>query len=121
MGDNLFHICELAERLDVPGTYIIPLRASLPETCYSVEHEEPNPVLLRRGELGYERTDMHPEAGQSKQEAADTLNDTMGITRAQVAAMKTGSIYGWSIPGADPKNYDENGNPIRPDRDREER
>ena len=121
VGNSLFHICEFAERLDVPGTYIIPLRSSLPEKCFSVEHEEPNPVLLRRGVLGYERTGIHSEAGQSKQEAADTLNDTMGVTRAQVAAMKTGSIYGWAIPGADPKNYDENGKPLRPDRNRDGR
>ena len=28
--------------------------------------------------------------------------------------MLTGSMHGWDVPAADPKNYDENGTPIRP-------
>ena len=121
IGNSLFHICEFAERLDVPGTYIIPLRASLPEKCFAVNEEDNKLILLKRGELGYETAGIPSDAGQDAQKAADTLNDTMGVTKAQVAAMKSGSRYGWAIPGADPKNYDENGEPIRPDRNRDGR
>ena len=28
--------------------------------------------------------------------------------------MVAGSMFGWQVPGADPKNYDEQGLPIRP-------
>ena len=47
-----------------------------------------------------------------QQEAADALNDAMRVTKAQSAAMLAGSMFGWDVPAADPKNYDENGHPI---------
>lgn len=38
----------------------------------------------------------------------------MGVTKAQSAAMMAGSMFSWDAPAADPKNYDENGQPIPP-------
>ena len=38
----------------------------------------------------------------------------MGVTKAQAAAMEAGSMFGWHVPGADPKNYDDNGLPLPP-------
>ena len=49
----------------------------------------------------------------SGQEGADKLNEQIGVTRAQAAAMLAGSMFGWAGPGADPANYDAQGQPVR--------
>ena len=41
------------------------------------------------------------------------LNEQIGVTRAQAAAMLAGSMFGWACPGADPANYDAQGQPVR--------
>jgi len=42
----------------------------------------------------------------------DEQNAKMGVSRAQEEAMKAGSMFGWDVPAADPKNYDDAGKPI---------
>ena len=42
------------------------------------------------------------------------INREIGVTPAQAEAMKVGSMFGWNVPGADPKSYDEKGKPISP-------
>ena len=44
----------------------------------------------------------------------DECNEIGGVSKTQAAAMLAGSMFGWHIPGADPKNYDEQGKPIKP-------
>ena len=41
----------------------------------------------------------------------DDCNVKNGVTKAQEAAMLAGSMFGWQTPAADPKNYDEQGQP----------
>ncbi|MBQ7300964.1 MAG: hypothetical protein IJW77_14110, partial [Clostridia bacterium] len=49
------------------------------------------------------------------------MNRELGVTRPQMEAMKVGSMFGWDVPGADPKNYDEHGTPRRKRSDEYER
>lgn len=42
VGDNLYHICEFAERMEQNGNTVIPLRSSLPEQCYVYVQTERN-------------------------------------------------------------------------------
>ena len=48
------------------------------------------------------------------QAIVDECNEIGGVSKAQAAAMLAGSMFGWDIPAADPKNYDEQGKPIKP-------
>lgn len=43
-------------------------------------------------------------------------NERGGVTKAQTAAMLAGSLFGWEVAASDPKNYDEQGQPIKPKR-----
>ncbi|MEG0892716.1 MAG: hypothetical protein RR998_05070 [Oscillospiraceae bacterium] len=113
VGNNLFHICEFAERMEQANNTVVPLRSSLPEQCYSNLLDTGMVVILKRGEKGYTPSGMHIE-GKTAREAADISNDTIGVTKAQEAAMLAGSMFGWHTPAADPKNYDDNGQPIKP-------
>ena len=88
VGDNLYHICEFAERMEQNGHTYEPVRTELPEQCYS--------ILPGSGEI------------------VDEYNGKLGVTRAQEEAMRTGSMFGFHVPGADPKNYDKDGKPLPP-------
>lgn len=113
VGSNLYHICELSERLESTGSTVIPLRVDLPEKCF-VYVESTNEIgIVTKGEKGYAPLGQKPE-GISVQEGAVLLNETQGVTKAQAEAMKAGSLFGWDTLAADPKNYDDAGIPIRP-------
>ncbi len=115
---NLYHICELAERLERAGSAVIPLRSSLPEKCYSVAPDSDKIIIVTRGETGFEAAGVNAE-GMTCCEGADKLNEVMGITKAQEAAMLAGSMFGWDTPAADPKSYDERGQLKRANRSRD--
>lgn len=113
-GDNLYHICELAEQMEQAGCQgIIPLRKSLPEQCYSVLEETGEIILLKKGESGFYKTDIFTSSKEESESIAEEQNRKLGASKAQAEAMKAGSLFGWAIPAADPKNYDENGIPLR--------
>ena len=69
---------------------------------------------MKKGEMGYYRSDLSPVYGQDGKAFVDELNQRGGVNKAQAAAMLAGSMFGWQVPGADPKNYDDNGQPVRP-------
>lgn len=86
---------------------------NLPEKCFSVLQSTGELIILERGKMGYTPANTKAE-GMIPREGADIANETMGVTKAQEAAMVAGSMFGWHTPAADPKNYDENGKPIKP-------
>ena len=114
VGNNLYHICELAERMEQNGATITPLRSSLPEKCYSTLLDTGAIVILKRGETGYFKTDIPYASKEEARQIVDEQNGKLGVTKAQAAAMQTGSMFGFHVPGADPKGYDESGAPIKP-------
>ena len=121
VGNNLYHICEFAERMQRNGVKTIPLRSSLPEKCFSILESTGEMIVITKGEKGYAPTGIYPQSDSPK-EGASALNATNGVSKAQEAAMVAGSMFGWETPAADPKNYDDQGIPIRPKaKDRDER
>lgn len=111
----LYHICEFAERLEQTHGSVIPLRSSLPVQCFSTLPSSGELILLTRGEKGYSPCPEFSaaDAGENRRFAEDS-NGKNGVTKAQEAAMLAGSMFGWQTPAADPQNYDEQGQPIRP-------
>ena len=96
------------------GSTVIPLRSSLPEQCYSVLPDTGELIIIKKGESGYYRTDIDMGGKGENRALADKYNAKLGVSKAQEQAMSAGSMFGWAVPAADPKNYDENGQPIRP-------
>ena len=69
--------------------------------------------IVKKGESGYYRSDLTPVYGEDGKQFVEELNQKGGITKAQEAAMLAGSMFGWQAPAADPRNYDEQGQPIK--------
>ena len=111
---NLLHICQFAEMMERNGSTVIPLRSSLPEQCYGVLPDTGELIIIKKGESGYYRTDFATTGKEETHALADEYNGKAGVNKAQAAAMMAGSMFGWPVPAADPKHYDENGQPIRP-------
>ncbi len=113
--DNLYHICQFAEMMERNGNSVIPLRSSLPLICYGKLPEKRAIVMFERGFDGY-RSASFATKGRTSQKLVDEMNGELGVTKAQAAAMLAGAMRGWADPAADPKNYDEQGQPIKPRR-----
>lgn len=115
-GSNIYHICEFAERLEQTGGRVIPMRSSLPDKCYCVMQNSNEIIIIKKGESGYYSTEECGHDSADAQRIADEYNGRDGVSRAQAAAMLAGSMFGWEVPAADPKNYDSQGLPVKPKR-----
>lgn len=118
IGDDLYHICEFAERMEQCGATFIPLRSDLPEVCYSILPSTGDVIIIKHGESGYYRCEYSTEDKAFNREFANDRNANLGVSKAQVEAMLAGSMYGWDVPAADPKSYDVNGTLLRNTKDR---
>ena len=107
--------------MEQAGNSVVPLRSSLPEQCYSTLLDTGAVVILKRGETGYYKTDIPYTGKEEAKSLVSEYNRKLGVTKAQEEAMRAGSMFGFQVPGADPKNYDESGQAITPrQRDRGE-
>ena len=113
IGSEYYHICQFAEIMERNGNFVIPLRSSLPLICYGKVPEKRAIVMFERGFDGY-RSASYVTKGRTSQKLVDELNSELGVTKAQAMAMQGGATRGWDTPAADPKNYDEQGQPIKP-------
>lgn len=118
VGDDLYHICEFAERMEQSGATFIPLRSDLPEICYSILPSTGDVIIIKHGESGYYRSEYSTEDKAFNREFANDRNANLGVSKAQAEAMKAGSMFGWDTPAADPKSYNENGVLLRNPKDR---
>ena len=67
VGDNLYHICKFAERMESIGAKVIPLRSSLPEQCYSMLPDTGEIIILKKGEFKSDRQTANPYAARTPQ------------------------------------------------------
>ena len=72
----------------------------LPEYCYTESEITGRAILIKRGIEGYFEL-------QGNEQSAEELNVQLGVTAAEVEAMTLGSMFGWHVPGADPKLHEE--------------
>jgi len=112
--DSLYHICQLAEIMERNGAILIPYRASLPDSCFSVLPSSGELITVTKGDSGYRpvKTSSHDAAENRKR--ANDFNEKLKVSPAQEAAMVFGSMFGWDKPGADPARYRDDGTPLLP-------
>ena len=111
IGSNLYHICEFAERTEYGGHTCEPVRDNLPERCYSVLSGSDEIIIIKRGEKGYFKTDIPVTDKDEARSIANEYNAKLGVSKAQEEAMKAGSMFGFQVPAADPRNYDADAYP----------
>lgn len=111
---SFYHVREFAEWMKERSSKVIPLRPGLPERCYAVLPSGDEIITIKHGEDSYFHTGKYGHDRAHAQAIVDEYNEQINVTKAQAAAMLAGSMFGWEVPAADPKNYDEQGQPIKP-------
>lgn len=83
------------------------LAEDLPELCFSTLPRTGELIYIKQGESGYYPSDWDTGDPAKNRELAVLNNEKLGVSRAQELAMKSGSMFGWDCPGADPTCYEE--------------
>jgi hypothetical protein len=69
--------------------------------CFIKNDRTGRTVKVTRGQMGYEEL-----SNAYASVDPDVLNSHCGVSKAQAEAMKIGSMFGWHVPGADPKVHE---------------
>ena len=88
-----------------------PVRTELPEQCYSILPGSGEIIVVKRNEKGYYNPHIPAASKEQAREIVDEYNGKLGVTRAQEEAMRTGSMFGFHVPGADPKTMTRTASP----------
>ena len=83
-------------------------RNELPDFCFSTIPSTGQLIILKKGEHGYYASEWDTGNREENQKIAQAHNRRRGISDIQEAAMSAGSMFGWSLPGADPQWYLDN-------------
>ena len=81
-----------------------PADPPMPELCYTTLPSTGEVIKVFRGDRSYIPLKM-PMDPAAARKYADDMNRRLGVSKAQEAAMFAGSIFGWSVPAADPVSY----------------
>ena len=125
-ADYSYYIrCRTAERCDYDITihaydnsFLLPELAGkhkLPDHCFSVQPDSGELVILQQ-ERPYIQSFDSNDPVDVRRQVADDLNEAMGVTKAQAAAMLMGALHSFDQPCAWPWQYDQNGDPRNCDR-----
>ena len=113
LGDyNFYAYCYDKETL----FHTLAKQRGLPRYCYTHIRTTHENVRIDFAEHGYV-----PYQQGGTLEEVKKLNEEIGVTPAQKAAMEVGSMFSWNAIGADPKQYNEHGFPVKKKEEREER
>ena len=85
-------------------TDVLDTLKKLPTECFA-KTPLGETVKIKRGVMGYYKVTTSLVGLVD----IDKVNEGMGCSKAQQAAMLAGSMFGWETPGADPDIYDEDG------------
>lgn len=112
--DYAARVNEEVEYTEISHRAHLPNDALLPQMCFSTLPSTGELILIKRGERGYLPCHDFSQADEKANRMfANDRNRCSGVSKAQEAAMLHGSLFGWHTKAADPRSYDENGQPVR--------
>jgi len=83
----------------------------LPDACLTLMPSDGKLIYIERGQSGYHTSNWDTGDPTKNQRIADDYNEKLGVTKAQEKAMLSGSMFGWDVPAADPKRYENLSDP----------
>lgn len=81
----------------------------LPPKCYTTLKSTGELVEIERYAKDYVLSPFSSEVAWINRMMAERMNQGLGVSKAEEAAMHAGVIFGWQSPVAQPKAYDRQG------------